>query len=347
MSGGSGASPALPDGAILAFIDKAGLLEGAGEARYTPLTGGVSSDIWLVETPRRRFCVKRALARLRVAADWRAPVERSVFEAAWMKGAARVAPDAVPAILADDPQAGMLAMDYLPPQDFRLWKSELMEGRADPAVAAMVGSRLAGIHSAFARDAASASTFPRDDIFHSIRLEPYLEAAARAHPDLAGRLGYLVRRTAGTKRSVVHGDISPKNILIGPKGPVFLDAECAWFGDPAFDVAFCLNHLMLKCLVQPAAADAYLGSFDALCAAYFSRVDWEVTSELEERVATLLPGLFLARVDGKSPVEYLTNENDKQCVRRVARALLRDPVATPAAVRRAWAADLASERAEQ
>ena len=347
MSGRSDAAPAAPDEAILAFIESAGLLEGTGEPHYTPLTGGVSSDIWLVETQQRRFCVKRALARLRVAADWRAPVERSVFEAAWMKGAARVDPDAAPAILSDDPQAGMLAMEYLPPEDFRLWKSELMEGRADPAVAAMVGSRLARIHSAFARDAAAPSTFPRDDIFHSIRLEPYLEAAGRAHPDLADRLGYLVRRTAETKRSVVHGDISPKNILIGPKGPVFLDAECAWFGDPAFDAAFCLNHLMLKCLVQPAAVDRFLGSFDALCAAYFSGVDWEERSDLEERVATLLPGLFLARVDGKSPVEYLTNENDKQCVRRVARALLRNPVTTPAAVREAWAADLASERAKR
>lgn len=345
MSGGSRATRSVPDGAILAFIDKAELLTGKGEARYTPLTGGVSSDIWLVEEGERRFCVKRALAKLRVAADWRAPVERSVFEAAWMRGAARVDPDAVPAILADDPEAGMLAMEYLPPEDFRLWKSELMQGRADAAVAAMVGSRLAGIHSAFARDPAAPSTFPRDDIFHSIRLEPYLEAAARAHPDLAERLLYLVRRTAGTKRSVVHGDISPKNILIGPKGPVFLDAECAWFGDPAFDVAFCLNHLLLKCLVQPASAEQYLASFDALRGAYFPGIDWEERAGLEERVASLLPGLFLARVDGKSPVEYLNDENDKHRVRRVAGDLLRNPVAGLAGVREAWAAELASERA--
>lgn len=336
-----------PDPAILDFLRRTGLAGATETPLYTPLTGGVSSDIWLVDAGDRRFCVKRALAKLRVAADWRAPVERSVYEAAWMKGAGRVVPDAVPAILADDPDSGMLAMEYLPPDDFRLWKAELMAGRADRSVAEAVGSRLARIHAAFARDAAAPSTFPRDDIFHSIRLEPYLEAAGRANPDLAGRLAFLVRRTAETKRSVVHGDISPKNILIGPKGPVFLDAECAWFGDPAFDVAFCLNHLLLKCLVRPAVAGSYLASFDALRAAYFAGVDREDAGALEMRVATLLPGLFLARVDGKSPVEYLTSEDDRQAVRRVARALLGDPVETLEAVRDAWAADLQNERAKR
>jgi aminoglycoside phosphotransferase (APT) family kinase protein len=344
MNGPSDAIGAAPDPEILAFIDSTGLLEGTGEPRYTPLTGGVSSDIWLVDTGPRRFCVKRALAKLRVAADWRAPVERSVLEAAWLKGAARVAPDAVPMVLADDTDAGMLAMEYLPLEDFKLWKAELMAGRADSRIATAVGERLTSIHAAFARDAEAPATFPRDDIFHSIRLEPYLEATGRAHPDLAERLAYLARRTGETKRSVVHGDVSPKNILIGPKGPVFLDAECAWFGDPAFDVAFCLNHLLLKCLVRPSVVASYLASFDALRAAYFAGVDWEDARALEERIATLLPGLFLARVDGKSPVEYLTEERDRQAVRRVARALLRDPCDSLKAVRDAWAADLENER---
>ena len=62
--------------------------------------------------------------------------------------------------------------------------------------------------------------------------------------------------------------MSPKNILVGPDGPIFLDAECAWYGDPAFDLAFCLNHMLLKCLAVPAAAPAFLDCFDALACAY-------------------------------------------------------------------------------
>ena len=122
---------------------------------------------------------------------------------------------------------------------------------------------------------------------------------------------------------------------------VFLDAECAWWGDPAFDLAFCLNHLLLKCLWTPRAQAGFLACFDRLAGRYLAGVDWEAPDELERRAARLLPGLFLARVDGKSPVEYLTEERAKTRVRRVARALLARPVARLGAVRAAWAEELA------
>jgi enolase len=148
----------------------------------------------------------------------------------------------------------------------------------------------------------------------------------------------LAERTARTNLTVVHGDVSPKNILLGARGPIFLDAECAWFGDPAFDLAFCLNHLLLKTLWVPSVERELLTSFDALADAYLRGVDWEPAATLEERAAQLLPALFLARVDGKSPVEYLTDDVSKNAVRRVARSLLRQPVGRLEGVRRAWSA---------
>jgi aminoglycoside phosphotransferase (APT) family kinase protein len=131
-------------------------------------------------------------------------------------------------------------------------------------------------------------------------------------------MDFLVDRTAKTKACLVHGDVSPKNILAGARGPVFLDAECAWYGDPAFDLAFCLNHLLLKCLWVPASRAAFLDCFDALAASYLDSVSFE---DIEERAASLLPALLLARVDGKSPVEYLTHDH-KEFVRAAARELL-------------------------
>ena len=135
----------------------------------------------------------------------------------------------------------------------------------------------------------------------------------------------------------MHGDVSPKNILLGARGPVFLDAECAWFGDPAFDLAFCLNHLLLKTLWVPSAERELLASFDALVDAYLRGVDWEPAEAVERRAAHLLPALFLARIDGKSPVEYLTDDASKNAVRRAARSMLQQPLDRLEGVRRAWA----------
>jgi len=333
-----GATPPEP---ILAGLSAMGLLPPGAEATGEPLSGGVSSDIWRVALPGgREACVKRALPKLKVAADWRAPVVRNLYEARWLAVAAEAAPGAVPGLLGQDEATGTLAMQWLPPGDHPVWKSLLRDGQADAAFAAEVGRRIARIHAHAAARPALAADFPTDAIFHAIRLEPYLLATARAHADLAPVLEGLAARTETTKRTLVHGDVSPKNILAGPGGPVFLDAECAWWGDPAFDLAFCLNHLLLKCLWTPRAAADFLAAFDALAGAYLAGVDWEAPAALEARAASVLPGLFLARIDGKSPVEYVTEDAAKDRVRRVARALLRDPPAGLASVRRSWAAEI-------
>ena len=128
--------------------------------------------------------------------------------------------------------------------------------------------------------------------------------------------------------------------MSGPAGPVFLDAECAWYGDPAFDLAFCLNHLLLKCLAVPEVAAELLIAFDELRDAYLGGVDWEAHADLEARAASLLPGLFLARVDGKSPVEYVTTDAARERVRRVAVPYVKEPPSALAEVRDAWAREI-------
>ncbi len=319
-----------------------GLLAASADTRGERLTGGVSSDIWRIDLPAGPVCIKRALARLRVAADWQAPVERNRYEARWMQRANAAVPGSAPQLLGVDAATGALAMQFLPPDRYALWKAQLRDGDADPEFAAQVAETLVQIHAATAASASVAADFPTDRIFYDIRLEPYLAATARVHPDLAQPLLELVSATQGNRHALVHGDVSPKNILRGPDGPVFLDAECAWWGDPAFDLAFCLNHLLLKCLWTPRAIAGFLACFDALAATYVNRVAWEPPAALEARAARLLPGLFLARVDGKSPVEYITTEQDRNRVRRTARALLARPVETLGDVRQAWKEELAA-----
>jgi len=316
-------SASLPE-PVLSLLRKGGLIAGNENPSFTPLSGGVSSEIWRVGN----ICVKRALPRLRVAQVWEAPVERNRYERMWLEAAGAAVPGAAPRVLAADDAAGLFAMQYL---DLPLWKAHLRDGNADPAFAGQVGAALAAVHQATAGRADVAARFATDAIFHAIRLEPYLVATGKAHPDLQEQINSLVKITAKTRVCLVHGDVSPKNILVGPQGPVFLDAECAWYGDPAFDLAFCLNHLLLKCLWVPDSCNDFLRCFDSLSSAYLKVISFE---GVEARTAALLPALLLARVDGKSPVEYLTPEG-KQWVRVKARELL--PVARSLdQIRRAW-----------
>jgi len=325
---------------ICQSLRRMGLLSDAEQFGCEPLSGGVSSDIWRITVGKRQYCLKRALPRLKVAQVWEAPVSRNRFEWEWFRAAGAICADSVPNLVAHDPKAGLFVMDYLDPKRFPVWKDQLRDGIVDENTAGHVADRLVSIHAATSDAPRVARQFATDDAFYAIRLEPYLVATGRTHPDLADRLESIAQVTASTRRALVHGDVSPKNILVGPRGPVFLDAECAWYGDPGFDAGFCLNHLLLKCLWRPQYARAYLACFDRFAAVYLRGVSWEPRASIEARIARLLPALFLARIDGKSPIEYVTSERDKSRVRDVARPLIRCPAGELDVIRRTWAAEL-------
>jgi len=305
-------------------------------ARLTALTGGVSSAIYRADLPSGVVCVKRALSRLKVAAEWHAPVERSRYEVEWMRVAGVLAPASVPRVLGEAPRQRAFAMEYLPPERYPVWKAELRDGRATPADAAAVGRALGRIHAGTANRPDIAARFPTDAIFEAIRIEPYLLATAAVHADLAARLHGLAGTLRAHKRVLVHGDFSPKNILLGPDGPVVLDAECAWYGDPAFDLAFVLNHLLLKAVWRPGFAGLYRASVGALVSAYFGAIGAATAGEVERRTAELLPALMLARIDGKSPVEYVTDAAEQDRIRTFARHHLTHPPASIRGLADAW-----------
>jgi aminoglycoside phosphotransferase (APT) family kinase protein len=317
----------------------AGLAQPGDEPLVQPLAGGVSSGILRVDLPSGTWCVKQALPKLRVAKLWLVPVDRVFAEIDWLQTAARVVPRNVPHVVAQDHEAKCFVMEFLG-DEYRNWKQELLAGRIDPGVGAAVGALLGRIHAATAGDEALRQRFAHDANFHALRLEPYLVEAARVQPALAPQLTALVRRTQQTRLVLVHGDVSPKNILLGPQGPVLLDAECAWYGEPAFDVAFCLNHLLLKAAWQPQHLPPLLDTFDALVDAYLAHVTWEAPAQLEGRVASLLPALTLARVDGKSPAEYL-DEAARTRVRAAAWPLVESPPLRLAEVHAHWVREFA------
>ena len=312
------------EGRCIKLVEELGLGRADDVKAVEPLSGGVASDIARVELGLRQLCVKFALGKLRVAADWYAPVRRNKAEYAWLEFAQSVETDCVPGLYGCSETLHGFAMDYLSGSDVYLWKSAMLDGVSRGEEGESVATILGRIHAASTQPGFERAPFDNRDDFHAIRLEPYLSFTAKRHACIADRLNDLVHRFHKADIALVHGDVSPKNILIRSGVPVFLDAECATMGDPAFDVAFCLNHLIIKALHLPVSRSALLDSVLAFWNAYAKQVSWEDAGSVDRRVAELLPALMLGRVDGKSPVEYL-DEEERSTLRDIAIALLVDP----------------------
>jgi aminoglycoside phosphotransferase (APT) family kinase protein len=278
------------------------------------LTGGVSSDIWLIDDGQQKLVMKRALPKLRVTDDWFADVSRNCHEQDFIDYVAGFLPGAVPRLVHRDPQNGFFLMEYLGP-DFANWKGMLLAGQALPEHARQAAEILAAIHGHSWNDSNARARFATTPQFRQLRIDPYLVTTGDRHPALRRLFHAEAERLANTNVCLVHGDFSPKNILISPERMVLLDCEVAWFGDPAFDIAFLLNHLFLKALHLPASAPSYLTLARDGWQTYAAHLTHEQQTALEPRVCRLLPMLLLARIDGKSPVEYITQEKQKDCVR--------------------------------
>lgn len=287
------------------LVEKLGLAHAGQIASVDPLRGGVSCDIAMLDLGTRKVCVKFALPKLRVVADWHAPVRRNGTEYAWLQFAHSLVPSATPQLLGQDVELRGFAMEFIPAEEAYLWKTALLDRAEIRGEARKVGDTLGRIHAASSRGNFNAGPFHNQADFYQLRLEPYLEYTAGRHPGLKGIFERLVARLKSNTSVLIHGDVSPKNILFRSDHPVFLDAECATMGDPSFDLAFCMNHLVLKSFHMPDLAAALLKELRTLWQAYEIHIHWESAKELERRVAELLPALMLARVDGKSPVEYL------------------------------------------
>lgn len=298
---------AAPEPGLLELLERMALVEPGESVRAEALTGGVSSDIWLVRSGAGSFVVKRARARLLVAAEWHAPIDRGAAEEAWLTFVAGAVPGCVPRVLAVDEESFAIALEYLDAAEYRNWKTELMAGRVDVGVAAALGSTLGRIHAVSSGTPGLPAQFANQELFESLRIEPYLLRTAEAVPEAAAALEAVIAGLREPGRALVHGDLSPKNILIG-SAPVILDAECATWGDPAFDAAFCLTHLALKQVHLPQHAAELRRAAVAFERAYLEEVVWEDAAETEERIARILPALALARVAGASPAEYLDDD---------------------------------------
>ena len=310
-----------------ALVAELGLAAEDEVEKVVPLAGGVASDIARVELEDRTLCVKFALPKLKVAAEWRAPVHRNAAEYAWLEVATQAAPESAIELFGRSASAHGFAMEYLQGDDVYLWKDHLLKEAADRNEASKVGNLLGKIHAYSARADFDPSAFQNRDDFHALRIEPYLSFTRKQHSALSKPIARLEDMLYGSQQVLVHGDASPKNILFRQGAPFLLDAECATMGDASFDASFCLNHLVLKSIHLPRSQQRLLRQVIAFWDGYAPHVSWEAPNALERRVCALLPALMLARIDGKSPVEYLSDRN-RDRVRRLAEPLIQSPPAS-------------------
>ncbi|MEZ5385991.1 MAG: aminoglycoside phosphotransferase family protein [Prosthecobacter sp.] len=306
---------------LLPHLHAAGLT--VGEVRVTPLTGGVSSDIVCVESSKGSIVVKTALEKLRVKDDWFADVSRNRVERMFFEYAGQIIPESVPHVLGSGD--GWFAMEHL--GEMTNWKTALLAGEVNQETAKLAGEVLGKLHAASWLDDRARSEFDTLPNFHALRIEPYLLTTASRVPEVDEILQAEAARLSETKLALVHGDYSPKNLLVAPLRLIVLDAECGWFGDPAFDTAFLLTHLHLKALLNAHVAE--------LIPTFWTAYVTSCGHDIEDRTVKLLLCLLLARVHGKSPVEYLS---DEQCafVTRFVLAHLAHPPSSLAALTAAW-----------
>jgi aminoglycoside phosphotransferase (APT) family kinase protein len=300
---------------LVDLLVRRNVLSSSEGAEVVQLAGGVSCDVLLVTAGRQRVVVKRPLRRLRVAQRWTASPSRALREAEALGLASEIRPANVPRLLDLEPDRLLLVMEAAP-EDMHPWKLDLLEGQVETHVAQALGDVLADWHSTTSEDPDLAAGLADTTNFSELRISPFFLTVAKVHPDLAGPISAVVAQLTQRATCLVHGDFSPKNVLVGPTGLWVIDWETAHRGDPTFDLAFLLAHLVCKAVHRPELATDYERCATAFLDTYLDRTRVAIApTELLAQTACLV----LARVDGTSPVEYLDQDQ-----RRVARALGRD-----------------------
>ena len=333
------------------YLREQGLLGAQEAAEVRELSGGVSNTVLLVhrpDSPNGDFVLKQALPRLKVQQEWLCSIERiwrevevleicgSLLASGGRSHLETQPPDTslssnwtttVPQILFSDRANFCYAMSAAPAAH-KTWKEQLLAGEANPQIAAACGTLLGTLHAGSWRDADIAARLEDRTFFDSLRLDPYYRRLAVVHPDLADTLHNLIDETYRTRLCLVHGDFSPKNLLISPGQIWLIDFEVGHFGDPAFDLGFFLTHLALKAIHVADRRMDYLDLIERFLQTYRQRLSLATSddeiADLSRRTAIHWAACMLARVDGKSPVDYLSVEL-QSFFRRIACKLLLQP----------------------
>ena len=312
----------LSPSSLPTYLRDLGLADPSDDTQVRELGGGVSNIVLLAEFGGRRWVVKQALGRLRVEDEWLSDPERVIHEAESLRALRPILGEAaVPEVIHLDHDNLLFIMIAAPP-DALPWKESLLGRRVDLAVAGQAGVLLARMINGSRADVRLTRQFADRNVFQQLRLDPYYRTAAARHPDVQKELHELIADTLAIQTALVHGDYSPKNMLVRGRDIMLIDFEVIHWGDPAFDAGFLLNHLLLKSFHQPMAAPMYVDAAQAFLRTLRAALGSEEWVSFETMTMRHLGALMLARIDGKSPVEYVRGDEAKERVRRAAKQII-------------------------
>jgi 5-methylthioribose kinase len=285
------------------------------------LTGGVSCIVLAVSTAQRDLVVKQALPELKTKAKWVADQRRAIVEANAMRVYHQITPNSVPELIDCDPDEFTLTMSRLP-LTCTNWKIDMLEGRIHPEMGSELGLILAKWHNTAAISPEIKAEFMEDSLFEQLRVAPFYRAVSKVNPQLSEVIDQLIKEITETKVTLVHGDFSPKNIMATTENqPIVLDFEVAHIGNPVFDLAFLLAHLLCKTirttdqnekLILISTATQFLTKYQEIA-------ELSVAQSLPHHIALIA----LARVEGVSPVNYL-DEPAQERLAAITKAALLD-----------------------
>lgn len=309
---------------VLPYLASRGLADEKDEVDVRELGGGVSNIVLMLEWPDRRWVIKQSLEKLRVQDDWRSERSRIYREAESIQALRPVLGEAaLPEVIYIDRENFLFVMTAAPPGSVS-WKELLLAGQVDLAVARQAGTLLAKMINGSRANPELQKKFEDRTVFDQLRIDPYYRTTAKRHPDVRAPLVQLMANSWNVQTALVHGDYSPKNMLVRDGNIYLIDFEVIHWGDPAFDAAFLLNHLFLKAFHNPEFAAPYFSAVREFWKALGTELPGGVSRGFEVLTIRHLGALMLARIDGKSPVEYIREEQTKELVRRVAKQLLHE-----------------------
>jgi len=303
------------------------------------LAGGVSNRTVLVSTVHARWVIKQALSKLRVPDEWFCSTERVHREALAIQLLQGIEPrGVVPQFVFEDRPNHILAMEAVA-EPHENWKTMLLAGRMDESHFEQFGRLLADLQSLRPRPEMLSELSDRS-FFEALRLAPYYLTSAARVPEAAGFLRDLVARTRERQDLLVHGDFSPKNVLVRDGRLTLLDFEVVHMGDAGFDIGFCMAHFLAKYLHLPDRRPATLRCIGAFLRAYRDAAGVAFDAGRAASAAAHLIGCLMARVAGRSQLEYLSADG-KRALQGVALKLMGSELYDPESVVASFAGEVA------